>query len=247
VDGVIYLVALDAKAADEGLGITEYARVVNADGSYGGVSGNGARCVAKLMIERGRATTDDAGGFSFGMGRRVVNVRAHRDGEMVTRVSVDLGYPVITLARVPIDVTQIEGKGDRPGEWRVLGRDAFFVSVGNPHMVMFREGEWLPYEIESEGIYLTAAPPFPEGMNIDCAQIMSRERVKLITYERGVGVTRACGSGALATAIAGREMALLENDVTIEMPGGTIDVQHDEDTSITWTTADVSACDQPAA
>ncbi|MEQ9617325.1 MAG: diaminopimelate epimerase [Phycisphaerales bacterium] len=240
LDGVIYIVGLDpAQAEASGLGITQYARVMNADGSYGGISGNGARCVAKLLVERGHASPDEHGMFRFGMGRRVVEVRAETDGGRVTRVAVDLGPPEITLAKVPVDTSQIEGRGERAGEWRVLGRDAFFVHVGNPHMVMFREAAWMEQEMESEGRLLVAAPPFPEGMNIDFATIVDRDRVRLRTYERGVGLTRACGSGALATAVAGREMGVLDDNVTVVMPGGEIEVLHHAPTGTTWTTADV--------
>ena len=240
LDGVIYLLGLDPSQAEaSGLGIDRYARIVNADGSYGGVSGNGARCVTRYMLERGLVSPDASGFVRFGMGRRVVTVRASGENGSPTRVSVDLGPPVITLASVPVTTTMIEGRGDRAGEWRVLGRDAFFVSVGNPHMVMFRDGEWTEQEVREEGEALSAAAPFPEGMNIDCAQVVERDRVKLTTYERGVGITSACGSGALATAMAGREMDLLDDNVTVEMAGGEITVAHHAPTGTTWTTADV--------
>ena len=240
LDGAIYLVALDeAQVEDSGLGISHYARVMNSDGSYGSISGNGARCVAKLLVERGIASPNEHGMFSFGMGRRVVEVRVEREGETVIRVSVDLGPPEITLAKVPVDTSMIEGRAERAGEWRVMGREGFFVQVGNPHMVMFRDEPWTEDEILAHGAALVGAEAFPEGMNIDFAHIHDRERVALTTYERGVGLTRACGSGALATAVAGREMAVLDDNVTVEMPGGEIVVSHHAPSGTTWTTAGV--------
>lgn len=241
LDGAIFLVGLDPYQSEaSGLGIRYYARVMNADGSYGSISGNGARCVAKLLIERGHTRADEHGMIRFGMGRRVVSARIESTGGDVTRVSVDLGPPEITLAKVPVDTTKIEGRGDRPGEWRVSGRDAFFAHVGNPHMVMFRDEPWSIDEVKREGEALTNDEAFPEGMNVNCAQILDRERVKLITYERGVGITKACGSGALATAVAGREMDVTDDNIQVEMEGGTITVSHHAPTKTTWTTADVA-------
>jgi len=246
LDGAIYLVALDPTQAKEaGLNISHYARVMNADGSYGSISGNGARCVAKLLVDRGHAEPNEQGMFSFAMGRRVVHVCVEKDSGSVFRVSVDLGHPEITLAKVPVDTAQIEGRGSRAGEWRVLGRDAFFVNVGNPHMVMFRDEAWETEEMQREGRTLVGAAPFPEGMNIDFAHIIARDRVRLTTYERGVGLTRACGSGALAVAVAGREMAVLDDNVTVLMPGGEIEVLHHAPTGTTWTTAGVGKARTP--
>lgn len=220
-DGVIVVSAAAGGEADCRM------RIINSDGSEGGVCGNGTRCVAKLLVERGWARPVD-GVITIDAGVRTLRVTVHLGaGGLVDSATVDMGSPEFALERVPVDASLLRavagaegGKGAAAGEWHVEHRRAVFVSMGNPHMVCFTAEDVSKIDLAREGPAFECHPAFPARMNVHMAHVVSRTEVVARTWERGAGLTRACGSGACAIVAAGVATGRLDPMVGVHMPGG---------------------------
>ena len=213
--------------------------VVNADGSDGGVCGNGLRCLAMLLAER-RGTDHEEIRVETPGG--VVRLRLGRspDGGSVM-VEADMGPPRLKLAAIPavvpgwtpegslIDRAAGELSGFDASSWG-LSSDAriSLVSMGNPHLViLLREGgtrAMLDQRIREIGPGLEGHPWFPERINVHLMAIDSPGRIRLSTWERGSGPTRACGTGACAAAVAARLAGAAPAWQEVELPGGRLDI-----------------------
>lgn len=195
-------------------GVDAHYRVFNADGTEPEQCGNGVRCIARLLA--GPAARElrlsSLGG--------AVRARLEADG----RVSVELVEPVFDAESLPFEAA----RGETDPYRRVVAENelAFgVVSLGNPHAVI---------EVDSVdsaavgilGAALSTHPDFPRGVNVGFMQIDSPSSVKLRVYERGVGETLACGTGAAAAAAVGRARGRLDETVAVRLPGGTL--------SVTW-------------
>lgn len=199
--------------------------IINADGSEGGICGNGARCIARLAAERGHASPDAAGRMTLVCGGRPMGVTLTPGprGGWSTRVSIDMGVPALELARVPVRADQIEGSGP---EHAVGGERGVFVSMGNPHMVIFADpSRDIAQDILDVGPRLERHPAFPERMNVHLARVIDRGRAEIRTWERGAGHTQGCGSGSCAVLVAGVVTERLGRRATIVQPGGEIEIE----------------------
>jgi diaminopimelate epimerase len=180
--------------------------VYNADGSRPETCGNGLRCAAKLAADRGHIGSD---AFQIETDAGVRTVRVERDGGRVVFARVHMGAPrVLALDEaIPIGSSSV----------RVT-----LVDVGNPHCVLF-----VPDEREAPvaelGPALERHPRFPEGTNVEFLAHRSGT-LFLRVWERGVGETRACGSGACAAAVAAAQKGLVRWPVRVVLPGGTLEV-----------------------
>jgi diaminopimelate epimerase len=185
-------------------------RVFNADGSEVEQCGNGARCVAALMFARrpelGRnITLQSVGG--------VVHAEVRDDG----LVSVDMGIPDFDPRSMPMN----------PGEeapayaLEIDGTTIEFgaVSMGNPHVVL-RVPDVDTAPVNTFGPAIERHPRFPNRTNVGFMQIVDRGKIRLRVFERGVGETRACGTGACAAVAVGVKQGLLNAEVQVELPGG---------------------------
>lgn len=190
-------------------------RVFNADGSEAGQCGNGARCVARFLRRRGLTDKD----------RVAVSTDAARVTlELLERgaVRVDMGEPVFEAERIPFvperdgHVQRLSGNGAH-GEFGVL-------SMGNPHAVMVVD-DVATVDVAGIGAGVAAHPAFPERANVGFMQVLDRRSVRLRVFERGVGETRACGSGACAAVVSGRLRRLLDAAVEVRLPGGRLRVE----------------------
>jgi diaminopimelate epimerase len=216
------LVLLPARRSDTDV----FYRVFNADGGEVEQCGNGARCVAALLHRRGRGhdgtlTMDSLGGL--------LHARVLDDG----RVSVDMGVPNFDPASLPFDAaapsaTYAIAAG---GESIEFGA----VSVGNPHAVL-RVEAIESAAVERIGRALQASPHFPRQVNVGFMQINSAAQIRLRVFERGVGETLACGTGACAAVAIGRSLGLLGADVEVRVPGGTLSVHWDGPEQPIWLT-----------
>lgn len=176
--------------------------IYNADGSEAGMCGNGARCAAWWLMEQsGRPFT------TLQIGERIVEARATG----LFQVQVDLGEAKIDLEA-----------STRASAW--LGGDAVVVSVGNPHLVVFAPKS---SRLERERVFTEAQTHLfpPEGCNVEWVEEVLPHRLTLSLFERGVGVTLACGSGACAAATAAGSKHLCLSPVTVSMPGGEVVVE----------------------
>lgn len=187
-------------------------RVFNADGSEAEMCGNGIRCVARLFASR------DAGFRVFLVETKggLLRCEALEDGS----VRVGMGAP-----RFGAEATGLAGalatmvSGD-PASVELHGHRGVLVSVGNPHFVAFLDAPPDERLVERDGPTIERHEAFALGVNAQFAFVESRERVVLRTWERGAGMTSACGTGACATFAAGHAMGVLDETATVRLPGG---------------------------
>jgi len=190
-------------------------RIFNSDGSEVSQCGNGARCFARFVREQGMTELD------------IIPVETNTGLLLLevidaTRVRVNMGVPLFEPGQIPLLVesrqTQYSVKLD--------GRDIQFcaLSVGNPHMVMQVEDlDQAP--VKTLGPRLESHAMFPQKANIGFMQVIDRENFKLRVFERAVGETRACGSGACAAMVAGVQQGLLEITAKAMLPGGDLNLE----------------------
>jgi diaminopimelate epimerase len=201
-------------------------RVFNSDGTEVEQCGNGARCIAALLYARAPEL-----GRDLLMGSLGGRVRAHvRDDGLV---SVDMGVPnfdpralpMVAAAEAPLYSLKVDGADVEIGA----------VSMGNPHAVLgVPDVKAAP--LERFGPSIEHHPCFPQGVNVGFMQIVGRGSIRLRVFERGVGETLACGTGACAAVAVGRRHGLLDEDVQVELPGGTAMISWPAHTGHMWLT-----------
>ncbi len=217
-DGVIFVLP--------GKEDTEYTmRIYNSDGSEPEMCGNGIRCLAKFIADlEGNARINKS--YRINTLAGVIIPKLESNGE----VTVDMGKPQLAAAKIPTTLNSPDGKvvaqsltvGDR--SWSVTA-----VSMGNPHCIIFVE--------DSEAIDLAKIGPlfehhsvFPQRTNTEFVEIVRADYMKMRVWERGAGITLACGTGACATVVAGVLNGKCDRHCTVELPGGCL--------QINWSQAD---------
>jgi diaminopimelate epimerase len=192
-------------------------RVFNADGGEVEQCGNGARCVAALLHKRGRGNGDTLTMDSVG---GLLHARVLDDG----RVSVDFGVPNFDPASLPFDAPAASATYNLMAAGEPIEFGA--VSIGNPHAVLRVEAvESAP--VDRIGRALQNSPHFPRRVNVGFMQIEHAGQIRLRVFERGVGETLACGTGACAAVAVGRSLGLLGADVEVRVPSGRLSVHWD--------------------
>jgi diaminopimelate epimerase len=208
-------------------------RVFNADGGEVEQCGNGARCIAALLHERGMGNgsmlrLDSIGGL--------LQARVLSDG----RVSVDLGIPDFRPEALPFDaggLERIPGPASATYRLTLAGQTIDFgaVSIGNPHAVL-TVGSVSSAPVESIGRALQSDPHFPRQVNVGFMQVEDPGHISLRVYERGAGETLACGTGACAAVAVGRQHGALAQDVEVRVAGGTLSVHWEGVGQSVWLT-----------
>jgi diaminopimelate epimerase len=195
-------------------GTDNYISIINSDGSPAQACGNGMRCVVQaLAAETGRKD------FLFETVAGILDAHEHPDG----LISVDMGKPRFGWQEIPLaeefrDTRMIElqvGPIDAP----VLHSPSV-VSMGNPHAVFWVDNDVWSYALDRFGPLLENHPIFPERANISIARVTAPGAMTIRTWERGAGLTRACGSAACAAAVCGARTRRTERTVTVTVPGG---------------------------
>jgi diaminopimelate epimerase len=199
----------------------------NADGSIGEMCGNGVRVVAKHVVDHGLVEADgDRVVVGTRAGDRPVTVHRGTDGRVAT-VTVDMGAPVLE----PGDVPFAAGDPDAVSEpFTVDGAtyEVSAVSMGNPHCVLVVDDvDRAP--VTTLGPVIETDGRFPKGVNVEFAEVVSDGEVRLRVWERGVGETAACGTGACATVVALQRRGLVGAEVDVHLPGGLLAVRFDPD------------------
>ena len=197
-------------------------RIHNADGEEVEHCGNGARCFARFVLDRGLSAASEIVVNTSG---GLVTLRPLEDG----RVSVLMGVPSFTPADVPFvpdeaESGAVEGEEgshvlDVDGERLHVG----VVGIGNPHVVVPVEDVGRA-PLERLGPRLESDPRFPRRVNVGFAERVSRSHLRLRVFERGVGETRACGTGACAAVAVGQRQGLLDARVRVSLTGGDLDI-----------------------
>lgn len=190
-------------------------RILNADGSEVGQCGNGARCFARFVQEKGLTDLTSIPVETIA-GKMVLHLQENGD------VTVDMGTPVLTPGDIPFNAPQRQSTYPLKvaGEIHHIGA----VSMGNPHAVLTVE-DVLTAPVEELGQAIESHEDFPERVNVGFMQIVSPDHIKLRVFERGAGETLACGSGACAAVVSGIVQGVLEEKVRVELPGGQLMVK----------------------
>ncbi len=185
-------------------------RIFNADGREVEQCGNGARCFARYVTEKKLTSSRD---ISVKTNTGLITLRCLDNG----LVLVDMGIPILAPERIPFIADEQAVCYRITVDGQTL--DVSAVSMGNPHVVLTVEDvESAPLEIL--GPLLESHVRFPQRVNVGFMQIVSSEQIKLRVYERGVGETQACGSGACAAVVAGRLQGRLNDTVNVDLMGG---------------------------
>ncbi|MBN1943774.1 MAG: diaminopimelate epimerase [Phycisphaerae bacterium] len=207
-------------------------RMFNADGSEGKMCGNAIRCVAKYAHERGLAKGNPLR-VETATGVKVIEKILNGDGR-VTAARVDMGLPILEPSEIP---TTLSGQKivDAPtdalhlpaGDWQAasgLQPAMTCVSMGNPHVVLYcRDVGAVP--LEQVGPIVETAAIFPDRVNLHVVRVISPKEVRMRTWERGSGITLACGTGASAVCVAGVLTGRGERNVLVHLPGGDLDIE----------------------
>ena len=193
-----------------------YLTIFNQDGSEAEQCGNGARCVGRFLYQRGWAKSQSVGLRTCAV---AMALRVHDDES----VSVSLGAPQFEPARIPFVAEAVAESYVLEVEGAKLEIAA--LSMGNPHAVM-RVDAVAGADVAGLGRALQSHPGFPNRVNAGFMEVVSRQRIRLRVYERGVGETLGCGSGACAAVVVGIRRGWLDRQVTVSLPGG--------DCSVAW-------------
>jgi len=190
-------------------------RIFNGDGSEAEMCGNGVRCVAKYVHDREIAPKPRV---TIETGRGVLTLDLTIEGGKARSVRVDMGTPILQASDIP---TTLPGNPPLDVPMVVEGRELAIsaISVGNPHAVAFVEG-LADFPVEALGAALERHPAFPRRINVHFVKVISAEEVRMRTWERGSGITLACGTGACAVAVVGALTGRTGPRLLAHLPGG---------------------------
>lgn len=204
----------------------------NADGSRGEMCGNGIRCVAKYVYDYG-LTDKTSISVETLAGIKYLDLTVE-DGKVVL-VKVDMGKPMLRPEEVPV-VSEKEEVIDEPitvdgQEYRMT-----CVSMGNPHAVVFIDQDVKELPLETVGVKFENHERFPKRVNTEFVNVLDRHTAQMRVWERGSGETLACGTGACAVAVACALNGLTEDEVTVKLLGGDLQIKWDREKNTVYMT-----------
>jgi diaminopimelate epimerase len=185
-------------------------RIFNADGSEAAMCGNATRCVAKYIRSRGLAKDDSTKVFNLHTKSGLVKPALLDDG----RVCVDMGLPRNFLGSIKLTADSFDFTAET-------------VSMGNPHAVIFVD-DIEKIQLEKWGSILEVDKQFPDRCNIEFAQVVTPTQIRMRVWERGCGVTMACGTGSCATLVAAQRTGRVGVEADIILDGGVLHIKHEE-------------------
>ncbi|MBP5364399.1 MAG: diaminopimelate epimerase [Bacteroidales bacterium] len=200
-------------------------RIFNNDGSEAMMCGNGARCVAKYLYDK-HLTRRNPIRLETLSGIKVLSLSIGAD-DTVQSVTVDMGEPSFdNAAQCCLPPSALP-----KGEFEVGGFRGTFVSMGNPHFVIFTDDDVEQMPIDTYGPQLEHSTVFPQRCNIEFAQLRPDGTIRMRVWERGSGITLACGTGACATAVAAALTGRTGRQSAIQMDGGRLNIEWNEATN----------------
>ncbi|MCL1933676.1 MAG: diaminopimelate epimerase [Candidatus Azobacteroides sp.] len=195
-------------------------RMFNADGSESAMCGNASRCVGKYVYEK-RLTDKTEIKLETNSGIKTLRLKINES--KVQKVSVDMDIPLLEAEQIPVNYPDAMNVP-------IEGMNFICLSMGNPHAVTFMDNV-AELNIEEIGRKVENHHLFPERTNVEFAQIISPERIRMRVWERGSGETLACGTGACATLVAAVLGGKAERKATLELRGGEVEIEWDEKTN----------------
>ena len=228
-DGVIFI--NPAEEADFEM------EMYNADGSRSEMCGNGIRCVAKFVYDKGLTDQDHIAIVSAGKVKYLeltVEGKTGTDRGVVTKVRVNMGSPILVPEEIPV---QADGEQAVDEPILVQGQEYRMtcVSMGNPHAVVFMK-DVAQLDIDKVGPYFENHERFPRRTNTEFVEVLDRKHVFMRVWERGTGETLACGTGCCATAVACVLNGLTENAITVKVLGGELQIEWDREQNVVFMT-----------
>ncbi|OEH93984.1 diaminopimelate epimerase [Bacillus solimangrovi] len=216
-------------------------RIFNSDGSEGKNCGNGLRCVAKYAYEHGIVETKQ---FHIETLSGVVEAYIHTEDDHVVEVTVDMGLPRLKRKEIPMI---------GPEEERVINEEIEFagnqmymtgVSMGNPHAVFFID-HIAKAPLTTLGPVIEKDERFPESINVEFVEYVNETELHFRVWERGSGITQACGTGACAAAVAAilNKKATRGNEITVHLAGGDLHITWEEDGRVLMRGAAETICE----
>jgi diaminopimelate epimerase len=212
-------------------GIADFAMdMYNADGSRGKMCGNGIRCVGKYVYDHGLTDKTELRIETLAGIRQLV-LYPGEDGK-IESVSVDMGEPILTPKDIPVRIDAFSTPRETivgcPVE--IAGRTwpITCVSMGNPHCIVFVDEDVDGLPLADIGPAFEGSDLFPEQVNTEFVNVLSRDHLKMRVWERGSGETMACGTGACAVAVAGALNGLTDRNATVSLRGGDLKIRWDE-------------------
>ncbi len=204
----------------------------NADGSEGAMCGNGIRCVAKYVYDKGLT---DKKNISIETKSGIKELELTVEDGKVSLVKVNMGAPILKAKDIPVDV---DTEKCIDSDINVDGKDYKItcVSMGNPHAVTFIDEDVKTFPIEKIGPKVENHPMFPDRVNTEFVQVLNRHEVNMRVWERGSGETLACGTGTCATVVACVLNGLTDDEVTVHLLGGDLFIKYDRENDTVWMT-----------
>lgn len=198
--------------------------IYNADGKQVEQCGNGMRCVARYIKDKNLSNKN---AYKIESAGRIIETEFQKDEQ----VRVNMGPPQLEPKKIPF----LAEEQDKNYVLTLKDQEINFaaLSMGNPHAVIVVD-DISDIPIEELGAEMNEHPSFPQGVNVGFMQISKPNQVQLRVYERGVGETFACGSGACAALVAGRIQGLLDETVTVNLPGGALEISWEGDDKPVW-------------
>lgn len=192
-------------------------RIINSDGTEPQMCGNGIRCFAKYVFDKGIVNKKK---FTVQTLAGIIIPEIMDNGE----VKVDMGEPILDASKVPACASELDAIIDYPIEIKDKKFNITAVSMGNPHCIVFSDED--TYTLAREyGPLLEVSKIFPEKTNVEFVKVVSRNEIKIDVWERGCGITLACGTGACASTVAAIVNNLVDNKVTANLPGGILKIE----------------------
>jgi len=218
------IILLRSDKADFGM------RTFDGDGSEAETCGNGIRCLARYVLEKGLASPDTEE-MTIETIATVNRVKLERKDGRVVKFWANMGKPRLAAAQIPAtlrpgkDVAEVNGMLSY--KVKVAGVDLVLnlVSMGNPHAVHFSREPVADFALSQIGPLVENLPVFPNRVNFEVARVLSRKQIEARVWERGVGETLACGSGACAITVASKSLGYTESKVDIKLRGGVLNAE----------------------